>query len=134
VTLYLDSSALLKRYVEEPDSDCAEEILASDPSWLTGRHTYVEVSRNLARLIGGRELPRLEEVFREDWKAIQVVELDRVTCERAADIARSEGVRTLDALHLAAAGRVGGSALRFVTFDFRQARAARAMGFSVLGC
>ena len=52
MTLYVDSSALLKRYVDEPDSDTAETLLRSDPSLLTARHTIVEVRRNLARLLG----------------------------------------------------------------------------------
>jgi hypothetical protein len=134
MSLYVDSSALLKRYIDEDDSDRAEQILESDPIWVTGRHTWVEVLRNLARLLEGRERLRLEEAFRNDWSAINIVELDRVTCERAADIARSASVRTLDALHLAAAQRIGGSGLCFVTFDLRQARGARSLGLSVLGC
>lgn len=131
---YVDTSALLKRYVDEDDSERAAELLEADPSWVTGRHTWVEVVRNLARLLEGRELLRMEAAFRRDWRGIHVVELDRVTCERAAEIARAEGMRTLDALHLAAAQRVGGSALPFVTFDTRQARAARAIGLPVTGC
>lgn len=130
---YVDTSALLKRYIDEDDSDRAADILDSDPNWVTGRHTWVEVFRNLARLLDGRELVRMEAAFRRDWRGIHIVELDRTTCERAAEIARAEGVRSLDALHLAAAQRVGATALPFVTFDARQARAARAIGLHVLG-
>ena len=43
MSLYVDSSALLKRYVDEPDSDAAETLLGSDPSLVTARHTIVEV-------------------------------------------------------------------------------------------
>jgi predicted nucleic acid-binding protein len=43
------------------------------------------------------------------------------------------GVRTLDALHLAAAQRVGGAAVPFLTFDVRQAQAARGLGLTVVG-
>ena len=39
------------RIVEEPDSGRAEELLRSDPLWVTARHTAVEVRRNLARLL-----------------------------------------------------------------------------------
>jgi predicted nucleic acid-binding protein len=47
---------------------------------------------------------------------------------------RFEGdVRTLDALHLAAAQRVGGPAMPFLTFDLRQAQAARSLGLTVVG-
>jgi len=133
MSLYVDSSALLKRYIEEADSDRASEILEADSTWVTGRHTWVEVLRNLARLLEGSELARIEAAFRADWQGIHVVELDRATCEKAAEIARAESCRTLDALHLAAAQRVGGTALSFLTFDSRQARAARSLGFLVIG-
>lgn len=46
VTLYVDTSALLKRYVDEPDSNDAERWLASDDELVTGWHTIVEVRRN----------------------------------------------------------------------------------------
>ena len=46
MSLYVDSSALLKRYVDEPDSDTAEALLSSDSSLLTARHTIVEVRRD----------------------------------------------------------------------------------------
>lgn len=41
-------------------------------------------------------------------------------------------VRTLDALHLGAALRLG-TAVTFLTFDVRQAQAARSLGFTVAG-
>jgi len=134
VSQYVDTSALLKRYIGEDDSGRANDLLEADTIWITGRHTWVEVIRNLARLLDGRELVRIEAAFRRDWRGVYVVELDQVTCEHAADIARAEGVRSLDALHLAAAQRIGGTALPFVTFDTRQARAARAIGLQVIGC
>lgn len=133
MSLYVDASALLKRYVAESDSADCERILRSDSVWITGRHAWVEVIRNLYRLLEGAERNRLEKVFRSDWSRINVVELDRDTCERAADLAKTHLVRTLDALHLAAAQRVGGTTFPFVTYDVRQAQAARALGFTVLG-
>jgi predicted nucleic acid-binding protein len=133
VSLYVDSSALLKRYVEEPDSEVADSLLRSDPSLLTSRHTIVEVRRSLARLLGGRELASARAAFAVDLEALSLVELDEVTCEGAAQVAEVTGVRTLDALHLAAAQRIGGPAVPFLTFDVRQAQAARALGFTVVG-
>lgn len=133
MTLYVDTSALLKRYVEEPDSSRAEEILVGDEELVTGRHTIVEVRRNLARLLAGSPLDRARAQFSTDTRAFALVELDATTCESAAVITESTQARTLDALHLAAAHRVGGPALGFVTFDLRQAQVARALGFTVLG-
>jgi uncharacterized protein len=133
VSLYVDSSALLKRYVEEPDSETAESLLRSDPLLLTARHTVVEVRRNLARLLEEREAAAARAVFLEDLGVLSIVELDEVTCEMAAAISELTGVRTRDALHLAAAQRIGGPAVPFLTFDVRQAQAARGLGLTVVG-
>ena len=132
MSLYVDSSALLKRYVDEPDSDEADALLASDPSLLTARHTIVEVRRTLARLLDERAATAAKAAFTQDIAAFGIVELDAVTCETAADLAELTGARTLDALHLAAARRIGGSEVAFVTFDVRQAQAARTIGLTVL--
>jgi predicted nucleic acid-binding protein len=133
MSVYVDTSALLKRYVEEDDSAACEKVLLTDGTWITARHTWVEVLRNLARLLAGSERARIRKLFRTDWSRMLIVELDETTCERAGDLAETLQVRTLDALHLAAAERVGGGALPFVTYDIRQAQAARSLGWSVLG-
>jgi uncharacterized protein len=133
VSLYVDSSALLKRYVDEPDSELAESLLRSDPSLLTARHTVVEVRRNLARLLEDRDAATARAAFLEDLGVLSIVELDEVTCDTAAAISELTGARTLDALHLAAAQRIGGPAVPFLTFDVRQAQAARGLGLTVVG-
>lgn len=131
--LYVDTSALLKRYFEEPDSDSAESLLASDPGWFTGRHAYAEVRRNLSRAVSGEDLVNLRDAFESDWRRITVIELDEITTRLAADIGEQTGLRSLDCLHLGAASRLGPDVLAFVTFDLRQAQVARQLGFDVLG-
>jgi len=102
VSLCVDSSALLKRYVDEPDSAACEAILRSNPELVSGRHTVVEVRRNLARLLAGADLSAARSTFAADLESISLVEL-------------------------------GGAALPFVTYDVRQAQAARSLGFPALG-
>ena len=131
--MYVDSSALLKLYFAESDSRRAEDILASDPDWITGRLTAVEVRRNLARELLGPDLAAARHQFERDWANTAVVELTAEVCEAAAELAEVTGARSLDALHLGAAKVVGGGALPIVTFDLRQAQAARSLGWVVLG-
>ncbi len=133
MTLYVDSSALLKRYLDEPDSDRAVELLDSDDDLVTARHTTVEVRRNLARLLSGRALVESRSAFLDDLEAFAIVELDAATIELAATIAEQTGTRTLDALHLGAAQRAGGPPITVLTFDVRQAQAARGLGYTVVG-
>lgn len=132
MTIYADSSALLKRYVDEADSERANELLAADAVLVTGRHTIVEVRRNLARLLSPTDASAARVTFAADLESFALVEVDAATCELAATISEQTGVRTLDALHLGAARRLG-TLLTFVTFDVRQAHAARSLGFAVVG-
>lgn len=132
MSTYVDSSALLRRYVEEADSDAADALLRADRGLLTARHAIVEVRRNLARLLAGRDLALARAAFAQDLRSISIIELDEATCESAATIAEATGVRTLDALHLAAAQRVAEPGGGFLTFDVRQAQAARSIGLTVV--
>lgn len=132
MSIYVDSSALLKLYFDESDSARAEGVLASDRDWITARHTAIEIRRNLARELEGSELAAARRQFDRDWSNLSVVELTAEVCDVAADLAEFTGARSLDALHLGAAKVVGGGALPIVTFDLRQAQAARSLGWVVL--
>ena len=133
MTTYVDSSALLKTYVEEADSDVAEQLLTADPVLVTSWITLVEVRRNLARLVEPTDLPELRRRFERNLDEFALVSVDQVVCESAADISEQLGVRSLDAVHLACARRLQVPGLSFLTFDLRQAQAARSLGFTVLG-
>lgn len=132
MTLYADSSAVLKRYLQEHDSTVAEAHLASDPVLVTSRLTEIEVRRTLARDFDGADLTTLQRQFQADLDAFALVSLDAVTCSDAARIAEQTGCRSLDAIHIAAALRAG-ARTTFVTFDIRQAQAARSAGLHVVG-
>lgn len=132
MTTYVDSSALLKRYIDEHDSPAAVEFMTADPVVVTSRLTEVEVRRNLSRLLGDDDLDAARRQLSVDLDAFALVALDAVTCNEAARIAEQTRCRSLDALHIGAAMRAG-RATTLLTFDVRQARAARAVGLSVVG-
>lgn len=133
MTAYVDTSALLKRYVDEIDSDVADELLGADPVLVTSWVTAVEVRRNLARLLDGRDLIAAQAQFTADLDALPMVTCDEAVALAAGDIGETLGVRSLDAIHLASAQRLRIPNLAFITFDLRQAQAARSMGMIVLG-
>ena len=132
MTLYVDSSALLKRYVDEHDSATADELMRADPVLVTSRLTEVEVRRNLTRLLDGDDLDRQRQAMAIDLDAFAIVGLDATTMNTAARIAEQTSCRSLDAVHLGAARRAG-QATVLLTFDVRQARAARQIGMTVVG-
>ncbi len=134
MTTYVDSSALLKLYVQEADSNDAVEILNADPVLVTSWLTHVEVRRNLARLLDGVALRRAQDVFERDLDLMSMVNPDERMWRAAAEIAEHLSVRTLDAIHLGTAQYLRIPNLTFCTFDLRQGQAARQLGLHVLGC
>lgn len=133
MNLYVDASAVLKLYVEEPESEQARELLHDPTEWTTARHTRIEVRRNIARVVGEPDLTTFRAWFEDHWADATVVELTDVVCERAVELAERVGVRALDALHLGAAAEAGDGRLPIVTFDRRLSEAARSLGWTVLG-
>ncbi len=133
MTTFVDSSALLKNYFAEPDSSVAERLLNSDSVLVTSWATFVEVRRNLGRALRGAELRQAKDQFAADWDSMAIVAVDETVCRAAAQIGEQIGVRSPDAIQLACAQRLAIPSLPFITFDLRQAQAARSLGFTVLG-
>lgn len=132
MTLYVDSSALIKRYIKEDGAEVAVAHMASDPVLVTSALTAIEVRRNLKRILTD-DLEVMRGRFSVDLDAFAVISLDAQVCDDAAKVAEQTLCRSLDAIHLAAARRAG-SATTVLTFDRRQAQAARSIGLSVIGC
>ena len=70
--LYLDSSALVKRYVDEPHSDAVAHVMDEAVAIGTSAISRVEVGAALARAARGNRLDtegarRAQEQFAEDW-------------------------------------------------------------------
>lgn len=133
MTTYVDSSALLKRYIREPDSGYATSLIDADEVLVTSWLTVVEVRRSLSRLLQGSDLARSIQIVHDDIDRMALVLPDTTTWLAAAEIGAALNVRSLDAIHLACAQRLRIPSLRFVTFDVRQAVAGRALGFAVVG-
>ena len=130
---YIDSSALVKRYISEPDSKFASSLISADPVLVTSWLTFVEVRKAVSRALEGVDLASALRALTDDFDKMAVVSPDVLTWQAAADIVDALKIRSLDAIHLACAQRLRVKNLRFITFDLRQAIAARSLGFNVEG-
>jgi predicted nucleic acid-binding protein len=70
--------------------------------------------------------------MREEWASFAVVEVDQDLVERAAQLALADDLRSLDALHLAAALLLPAEQPVIATWDRRQSAAARSHRVNVL--
>ena len=118
--IYLDSSALVKLVVTEPESSALVEFLRSRSDRVSSAVALAEVPRALRRGgFGASERRRSLEVMAR----IALVDVDRRILAAAAAL-DPPGLRTLDAIHLATALAVREDLAALVTYDRRLAAAA----------
>jgi len=97
-------------------------------AWFMCRVGFVETARAVA-LAGGRGPERR---FRDEWPSFGAIEVDQQLAEHAADMARSADLRSLDAIHLAAALLLPSEELAIATYDRRLHAAATARELRVI--
>jgi len=132
VILYLDTSALVKLYVDEPGRERVEAAVRNAERIATVRVTYAEARAAFARqrrerAITARDLRTLVRALDEDWASLAVVEVTEASVRAAADLAERHAIRAYDALQLATAVQLHaeGATVAFCSFDVQLSRAAR---------
>ena len=131
MTIALDTSALLKRYVSEPEQELVNTYLRRDKEWCASALTRTEGHRALHRSASGPvEQQQLWSTFRRDWERIAVVPVDQRCLARAVELGAAYQLATIDAIHLASADRLP-KPLTYLTFDGHQIPAALDLGFEV---
>jgi uncharacterized protein len=123
--VYLDSSALVKLAVREPESDALRRHLRRRRPWVASALARTEVRRAL--LPGGE---KALAAGRQVLARCELVRLNDRVLSRAGEMQPIE-LRPLDAIHFATAERLGSDLGRVVTYDARMAAAARQLGLRV---
>lgn len=106
--LYLDASALVKRYIAEAGSQDVNAWIAATESLATSLITHTEVAAALTRaqrmkLITGEETQRALQIFRSEWESLLRLPVNEATVARGGILACEHGLRGYDAIHLATA-------------------------------
>ncbi|MGK2948465.1 MAG: type II toxin-antitoxin system VapC family toxin [Acidimicrobiales bacterium] len=132
MTLYVDTSALVRRYLHDRHRPMVLETMAGDDAWCASALARAEAQVALHRAsVTSRQQRTLWSALRDEWEAFWVVPLDDRGMARAVEIGATYGVRIVDALHLAAADRLP-PPVRYLTLERQQIAAAAALGFEVL--
>jgi len=140
---YLDSSALVKRYVPEPDSANVRAAIRRDPHIASSIMSFAEVRAALAaasragRFASSSDLARTVAQFRRDWSRCAAIAVDLTLVDAAGHLTERHGLRAYDAVQLASAlvaSRAGRRPRRiaFGTFDANLRAAAAAEGLPLL--
>jgi predicted nucleic acid-binding protein len=126
--VYLDSSALVKLVVHESGTDELRAWLSSHPAVVSSALAVTEVRRAIGRLSTRRSLSDRARLVLD---GVALLAVDNALLEAAAGL-KSPELRTLDAIHIASALSLGADLLAFVSYDARQAVAAKRAGLPVV--
>jgi len=145
--LYLDTSALIKLFVEEDGSSLVRALAGGRNRadvLLSSKLGYTESAVTLARLVHLKRLlpvnlpPHLGALESYWEESIQEVDLSELVLQDARQLACRYPLRTYDAIHLASAREakrmmkdVFDGEVRFLAFDAGLVRAARHLGLSI---
>jgi predicted nucleic acid-binding protein len=105
---YLDTSSLVKLYVEEDESDFVYDLVRSSEITATSIVAYAEARAAFARRFREKSLTRkeyirLKAVFDEDWSNYFILNLTGNMVKMAGDLADKHSLRGFDSIHLASA-------------------------------
>ena len=123
--VYLDSSALVKLAVAEPQSAALRRSLRRQPACVTSALARTEVPRALLQL-GLDATTRAEEVLRR----VEIVRISDRVLRRAGALEPPE-MRSLGAIHLATAQLIEPQLKYLVTYDERMTNAAAVLRIRV---
>lgn len=122
---YLDTSAFIKLVRSEPESRALRTELAPGEALVSSTLLLVEGRRAAARY-GTVALSRARAAL----TTITLLPIDDATLETATNLEPAE-LRSLDALHLAAALSLGDDLARLYCYDARLCAAATELGLDV---
>jgi predicted nucleic acid-binding protein len=134
VTLYLDTSSLIKLYVTEAGSDVVRQLVGEASVVATSVVAYAETRAALARLrregvLTGSKRALAKRQFEEQWPTYLTLDATDSLCRAAGELAEKYRLRGFDSIHLASfaevAHRAGAHDTRFSSFDDRLNQAAR---------
>jgi uncharacterized protein len=123
--IYLDSSAIVKLVVEEPESEALVRRLGERPTRVSCALARLEVIRAV-RAHGQPAVGRARGIV----NTLSLLRLDDLLLDEAAALGGA-GLRTLDTIHLAAARALGTRLSEVITYDRRLAEAALDLGLPV---
>ncbi len=125
--LYVETSAAAKLLIEEPESEPLARFLEAAVERDTGLVSSLVLETELRRLAVRWSLPQgaVSDVLRR----FDLLLPDR-TIYRDAGLLAGAHLRSLDALHVAAALRLNAAAM--LSYDARQGDAARSVGLEVI--
>ena len=138
---YLDTSALIKRYIWESGSELVHQMVRKSTVLMTSKIAYAEAYAAFTRRMREGDLARIQyaqvcRLFEREWPAYLIIEVHDEVLRLSRDLIKKYPLRGFDALHLASAKSIRQHLKEPITFacaDRCLLESAEAEGFRLLG-
>lgn len=129
MNIFIDTSALIKRYVNEIGSDTIDSLLSKTDIIYVSIITEIESFSTLRRLlydkqITKREFLQLSKEIEKDFQFFTIIDFDESVIFLAKSLIMKHGLKTLDSIQLSSAILIKDSIDYFVCCDNRLVTAA----------
>lgn len=138
--IFVDSSALVKRYIEEAGSAKVDALLNADEKIVVSRLAYAETLSALVRRrnnldLSDEEFARMLADLRSEWQRFIVAEMDADALQYLDRVIETYALKGADSIHLSTAVWLmssGNPGVTFVASDKELLDAARMERFKVI--
>ena len=105
--IYLDTSALVKRYIDEPGSEKVRLLMEQADFIVVSRLAHIEtlsalIRRRKSLRLSDDDFERLLHDFRADWETFTSLEMNTDTLQPVDDVIKKHALRGADSIHLSA--------------------------------
>lgn len=140
MNIYLDTSAIVKLYIEEDGSDIVHDYTDRATIVSTSRIAYAEALSALVRcrdekVLSKNNYDKCNTIFKFDWGMYFVIEVTEKIVEMAGNLVENHSIRGFDSIHLASAivlRKEIKQSVDFMCWDNRLLEAAKKEGFNTL--
>ena len=137
MNIYLDTSALVKLYIDEDGSDIVNDRTDRATIVSTSRIAYAEalsafVQCKNEKVLSKKNYDKCITCFKFDWEMYFVIEASEKVIKIAGDLIEKHSIRGFDSIHLASAmvlRKEINQSIDFMCWDNRLLEAAKKEGF-----
>ncbi len=137
MNLFFDTSALIKKYIDERGSDRVDQLLEKADEVYISSILELETISTFNRLllekaISASDYKVLKSEFETDLQFYKIVNLDESIILKAKNIIETYKLKSLDSIHLASAVSLSGSADYFVVCDDKLIKSCSKEGLKII--
>ncbi|HOV13830.1 MAG TPA: type II toxin-antitoxin system VapC family toxin [Spirochaetota bacterium] len=136
MNLYFDTSALIKKYIDESGSEIVDNLVIEADTILVSRITEIETISTLRRLLLEKEISEIDYKnlkieIEKDFNSFEVIEIDFEIINKAKNMIDKYQLKSLDSIQLGTLLSIENIVDKFIVCDKKLLESSKKEGFKV---